>query len=156
MMRDLERVIGLHTILPAWSRNGIPLVFIILDQGLLTLLIHDADTRSQGADMSLSTTSTTRPPRLSFSFLDNLTPSSSSFQFSFSPSSWSITPRTLTLPRPSSETYSLTPRLTSSLRKSPWILLAPRGGCAGMTSIPTTRPPGDTRFTATCDHDPGA
>ena len=50
------------TIDPAWSRNGLPDVFIILRYGRLTLLDHEPNSRpGKGAHMSDSTTSTTRP-----------------------------------------------------------------------------------------------
>ena len=47
---------GQRTILPAWSLNMMPLVFIILRYGLLKLLILNPWGWGQGADMSLSTT----------------------------------------------------------------------------------------------------
>lgn len=44
------------TMLPAWSRNVIPLVFIILRYGLLNVLLEKPVVCSQGSDMSLNTT----------------------------------------------------------------------------------------------------
>lgn len=41
--------------LPAWSRNAIPLVFISLIYGLLSVLLVKPDVWGQGSDMSLIT-----------------------------------------------------------------------------------------------------
>lgn len=43
------------TMLPAWSRNEMPLVFIILRYALFIPLLRKSVGRSQGADMSLRT-----------------------------------------------------------------------------------------------------
>ncbi|KAF2151182.1 hypothetical protein K461DRAFT_279969 [Myriangium duriaei CBS 260.36] len=101
--------------------------------------------------MSLSTTSTTLPSSSTSSCPPSL-PSSPSA----APSTTPLVPPDLALPFSPSLTYPLTSAWTSAPKKFPWILLAPLGGIAGMTSTPTTLPPGLVRDTATCDHAPGA
>lgn len=167
-------------------------MFIILKYGLLTLLIQWPVVCSQGADMSLSTISTTLPSRRSlFRTLSCSSSSLASAAASASCCCWSCsaspcgrvswarlsTPRlwastsssvapslssaassgprfdmtTFALARPKvgSRTYRRTSACTSALRKLPWILDAPRGGCAGMISMPNTLPPGLVLLTAT-------
>jgi hypothetical protein len=59
-------------------------------------------------------------------------------------------------PRVGSRTYARTSSWIAADRKLPWMVETPRGGWAGIRSMPITRPSGLVRLTATCDHDPGA
>lgn len=54
--KGMHRGRGSHTMLPAWSRKGMPLVFIILSNVLLIPVLRKSEGRGQGADMSLRTT----------------------------------------------------------------------------------------------------
>jgi hypothetical protein len=132
--------------------------------------------------MSLSTTSTTLPCCRSRSFRDSL-PASFAGRVLVAPSappmcawrSMSIYPRSISStsssvrpsccsdmvclrkrPRLGSRTYARTSSWIAADKKLPWMVETPRGGCAGIRSMPITRPSGFVRFTATCDHDPGA
>jgi hypothetical protein len=178
--------------LPAWSLNVVPLVFIILRYGSLMLRCQNPVVWSQGSHMSLRTTSTTLPAASSRS--RSLSPSSAPPDLAPAssappPSSSRNTPRSKSPPRSSSAetvssalsvdaaellplcshapgasgrpcrgscTYARTSAWIAGERKLPWMVLTPRGGCAGMTSTPTTRPPGTVRSAATWDQEPGA
>lgn len=149
--------------LPVWSLNGIPLVFIIL-YGLLRLLFQKPLVCSQGADISLRTISIVFPAS-SLSFLP-LFPVGASSRGLSTPNPVAITASGVCESGSSDVATSscwrgrplcgslrncLISAWTSFDKKFPWIVDTPFGGWAGMISIPTIRPLGLVRSTATCD-----
>lgn len=159
--------------LPAWSENLTPVVFINLIYGSLRLLFQKPVVCSQGADISLRTTSTIFFPSLKAWSLVSC--SANPFVLAGGSSStnrprtlvcWKASMAALTLlPAVSTDTGAMpcccarplsgssrnrrTSAWTCGYRKLPWMVDTPLGGCAGMMSMPTMRPFGLVRSTAT-------